>query len=122
AVVGNNTITFNALLDGAHTNCTITVTDAAGNTSTVLNVSAFTVDTAAPTVTEVTPVATYTNDTTPDYTFNTTEAGTINYAGDCSSATAAAVVGNNTITFNALAEGLHNNCTITVTDAANNTS
>jgi hypothetical protein len=71
---------------------------------------------------EVTPVPNPTGDTTPDYTFSSTEAGTITYGGDCSSSTTNAVSGNNTITFNALAEGTHSNCTITVTDAAGNTS
>ncbi len=122
ATSGNNTVTFNMLADGLHNNCTISVTDAAGNISNVLNISAFTVDTSAPTIAEVTPVPTPTNDTTPNYTFSSTEAGTITYGGDCSSATTSAVVGNNTITFNALAPGLHNNCTITVTDAQSNPS
>jgi Domain of unknown function (DUF5011)/HYR domain/Putative peptidoglycan binding domain len=44
-----NPIVFSTLADGAHTNCTITVTDVAGNVSAPLIVSAFTVDTAAPT-------------------------------------------------------------------------
>ncbi|MEK7194903.1 MAG: Ig-like domain-containing protein [Patescibacteria group bacterium] len=45
-----NTITFNPLTNGNHTNCTLTVTDVAGNTSNLLSVSAFFVDTVAPTV------------------------------------------------------------------------
>jgi hypothetical protein len=42
-------------------------------------------DTTAPTLSEITPVSTYTNDTTPSYTFNTTETGSISYSGSCSS-------------------------------------
>lgn len=61
-------------------------------------------------------------DTTPSYTFSSNEAGTITYGGDCSSATAVAIVGFNTVVFNALAVGVHSNCTITVTDAALNVS
>lgn len=122
ASVGNNTITFNTLSSGAHTNCTIRVTDGASNLSNLLDVSDFTIDTAGPTVTEVTPVSTPTADTTPNYTFNTTEAGSISYGGSCSSATTSATSGNNTITFNTLAPGTYTNCTITVTDAATNAS
>jgi hypothetical protein len=122
AAIGNNTVTFNALAPGAHSNCTIIVTDAASNVSNTLNVTAFTIDTTAPTLAEVTPVTTPSNDPTPNYTFSSTEAGTISYGGDCSSATTAASSGNNTVTFNALSTGPHSNCTVTVTDAANNAS
>ena len=75
------------------------------------------VDTAAtePIISEVTAVATPTNDSTPDYTFSSTEAGTITYGGPCSSSTTIAVAGNNTITLNSLASGTYENCTITVT-------
>ena len=76
------------------------------------------VDTAAtaPIIAEVTAVATPTNDSTPDYTFSSTEAGTITYGGPCSSSTTIAVAGNNTITLNSLASGTYEDCTITVTD------
>ena len=59
---------------------------------------------------------------TPSYGFVSTEAGTIHYGGDCSSPTTNAVAGLNTVVFNTLAVGTHNNCTITVTDATGNTS
>ncbi|WP_412732027.1 beta strand repeat-containing protein [Minisyncoccus archaeiphilus] len=48
AVVGNNTITFNTLAAGTHSNCTITVTDQAGNPSSPLTVTAFTITIPAP--------------------------------------------------------------------------
>ncbi len=43
AAAGNNTITFNELSEGTHSNCTITVTDIVGNTSLALSVTAFTI-------------------------------------------------------------------------------
>ena len=64
---------------------------------------------------QVTPVATPTNDPTPSFTFNSTKAGSIIYGGDCSSPLSAAVVGDNTITFDPLVDGTHSNCTIKVT-------
>jgi len=73
-------------------------------------------DTTAPILNEVTAVTTPTNDTTPNYTFSSSKAGTITYGGSCSSSTTIAISGNNTITFNALANGTYDNCTITVTD------
>ena len=69
-----------------------------------------------------TAVTTPTTDTTPNYTFSSSEAGTITYGGSCSSSTTSATSGNNTITFNALAAGTYSNCTITVTDSAGNAS
>jgi len=122
ASVGLNDIDFSILKQGTYSLCTIKITDPAGNVSNILPVSTFKIDTTRPTISLVTPVKNPTNDTTPDYIFNTTEAGTITYDGDCLSDTTEAVAGNNTITFNALIDGLHSNCTIQITDAAGNTS
>ncbi len=61
-------------------------------------------------------------DTTPNYTFNTNEAGQITYGGSCSSATTVATSGNNTITLNTLSPGNYSNCTITITDNFGNIS
>lgn len=79
-------------------------------------------DTASPVLTEIAPVQTPTNDNTPDYTFNSDEAGIITYSGGCASDAIDAVVGDNTITFNELADGVYGGCQITVTDASNNAS
>ena len=48
AAAGNNTKTFIALADGTYSNCKISVTDNASNTSDNLSVSSFTIDTTAP--------------------------------------------------------------------------
>ncbi len=81
-----------------------------------------TTDTTAPVIAEVTAVTTPTNDTTPNYTFSSDEAGTITYGGSCSSGTTSATSGNNTITLVSLSEGTYSNCTITVTDSFGNVS
>ncbi len=78
-------------------------------------------DTTAPQLTETARVM-FGRDTTPDYTFNSTEAGSLTYGGSCSSATTSAAVGDNTLTFNALAYGEFDDCTLQVTDAAGNAS
>lgn len=95
--------------------------DAVGNTTTSALVTV-TVDNQAPTLAEVTPVSTPTNDVTPAYTFSSDEEGVITYGGDCSSADTTAEADNNVISFNTLAEGAHTNCTVRVTDAAGNAS
>ena len=50
-------IVFNALPNGLHNNCTITVTDAAGNVSNQLNISPFTVQGAVTTTATQTSTA-----------------------------------------------------------------
>ena len=69
---------------------------------------------------EVTAVTTPNIDTTPNYTFSSSKAGTITYGGSCSSSTTIAISGINTITFNALADGIYDDCTITVTENSGN--
>jgi hypothetical protein len=103
------------------------VKDTAGNTlsSQYDNSTGFTTasaDTTAPVIAEVTAVTTPTNDRTPNYTFSSTEAGTITYGGSCSSSTTSANTYNNTITFNTLDNETHSNCTIKVTDSSANVS
>jgi len=96
--------------------------DAAGNGNDVSATLSRTYDSVAPTLTETTPVATPTHDTTPTYVFHSSEAGTIAYEGDCASSNVSASLGDHSVTFDTLAEGRHNNCTLTVTDAAGNVS
>jgi len=119
AISGNNPITLNTLSDGTYSNCTITVTDSAGNVSSSQTITSFTV-VIPPILGEVTAVTTPTNDTTPNYTFSSSKAGTITYGGSCSSSTTIAISGINTITFNALADGTYDDCTITVTENSGN--
>ena len=133
ATTGNNTITLNTLSVGTYADCTITVSKTIATEksekklSGSLTITSFTVtttstDTTAPVIAEVTAVTTPTNDTTPDYTFSSSEAGTITYGGSCSSSTTSANTGNNTITFSTLDNGTYSNCTITVTDSSGNES
>ena len=123
ASVGNQTIVFNSLNEGTYNDCTITLTDPAGNQSTALSVNSFTIDTTAPTLAEVTAVSTPTNNTAPGYVFSADETGSISYGGSCSSSTTSvSSTGNQSITFNALNAGTYTDCTVTVTDSAGNAS
>jgi len=76
----------------------------------------------APVIETVTAVTSPTSNSTPNYTFASTEAGTITYGGSCSSGITSAVSGNNTITFIALSDRTYSDCTITVTDYEGNVS
>lgn len=61
AVVGENTVTFDELEQGTYDDCTITVEDGSGNTSEVLQISEFTVDTTAPILTVIRDIPTRTS-------------------------------------------------------------
>ena len=128
------TVTFNPLSDGTYDNCTIAVTDNNSNTSDNLSVRGldklgnitdnFTIGTTEPVLVQITPVPTLTNDNTSDYTFFSTLSGRIDYSGDCESTDNRSAVGedNNTVTFDAMGEGPHSNCKISVTTNDNVTS
>jgi hypothetical protein len=111
-------LTFSGLSAGTHL-FSVSASDEAGNTTA--QTRSWSVDTAAPLLTEV-AIATSTSDTTPSYVFSSSKAGTIIYGGACTSTTTAAVAGDNTITFNQLAPGTYSGCTIMVIDAAGNSS
>lgn len=116
---GNNTVTFRQLSDRLYDTCRLTVTDASGNESEELAVSPFTVDTVLPTLSTTTAIITSSQNRTPVYVFNSSEAGALTLTGGCTSTMDAAVNGTNEITFNSLEDGTYN-CTVTVTDAALN--
>ncbi len=105
---GSITIAAGTIRNSTTQNGLFTVVDG----SITDSASPYLVQTSAPT----------TSDYTPDYVFTSTEAGNITYGGDCTSATGTATVGTNTITFDTLAGGTHNNCTIVVTDSSTNAS
>jgi len=106
----------------------VSIVDQYGNTvgpfsgSDVQKTISATAATGPITIYQTAPIATPTTNTTPSYGFVSTEAGTVHYNGDCSSQITSVAAGLNTVTFNSLAVGAHSNCTITVTDAAGNTS
>ncbi|MBN2096748.1 hypothetical protein JW752_05160 [Candidatus Peregrinibacteria bacterium] len=76
----------------------------------------------APVLTEITPVPAITQDKTPDYTFHSTEAGTLNYEGPCQSPVTQIGAGETTLTFSLLNSGYYDYCFLTVTDADGNLS
>lgn len=126
---GNWQITTSALSAGTHA-ISAKATDGSSNVSSSSSSLSVTIDTNAPTVAEVAVVTTPTNDTTPNYTFSTTETGTLVMGGSCGTSTSTTIgsTGNQTITLTqtnnstALAPGTYTNCTVTVTDTAGNAS
>ncbi|MFY8297651.1 tandem-95 repeat protein [Pseudoalteromonas sp. SS15] len=129
ATGGNWQITTSTLSAGTHA-ISAKATDSSSNTSNSSSGLSVTIDSTAPTVSQVTAVTTPTNDTTPNYTFSTNETGTLSVGGSCgtSSSTTISSTGNQTITLtqtnnsSALAAGTYSDCTITITDSAGNAS
>lgn len=108
-----------AVADGSHDLLAV-ARDGAGNyaSSTVT----VTTDNTVPVLGELSSPSTPGRDSTPAYSFSATEAGSISYAGGCSSPTALATVGVNDIVFSSLLDGIYNLCTITVVDSFGNPS
>ncbi|WP_018414607.1 tandem-95 repeat protein [Teredinibacter turnerae] len=133
--LGNTTITLtqtdntSPLADGTYSDCTVTVTDAAGNVSTPLTLSSFLVDTLVPVLAEVSQVTTPSNNTAPGITISSSEAGNLSVGGSCGSASEGAVTSGNTALVltqpdntSALADGTYADCAVTVADASGNIS
>ncbi|MEJ2743338.1 MAG: Ig-like domain-containing protein, partial [Gammaproteobacteria bacterium] len=139
---GQHTITLTqtdnstALTDGTYSDCAITVTDAAGNVSSALSLTAFTVDTTAPAVSSTPDLAdasdtglsstdNITRDTNPTFTGTAEANATLALSSDLDGALGNTTVdstGNWSLTLgSALSEGTHS-VTATVTDAVGNAS
>lgn len=81
ATSGNNTVTFNALAVGTHSNCTIKVTDTYGNQSAALAVNSFTIDTTPPVISGTSPSGTLSVGTTAvTFSLTTNENATCKYS------------------------------------------
>jgi hypothetical protein len=123
--ITNSCLSDATLVLGNTYDFTFLAMDLAGNTTgepTVITNVRYYIDQDAPTLSEITPVPSSTNETQPSYSFNSTESGTITYGGSCTSETSSASEGIVTITFDALSEGTYSDCTITVTDGSDNES
>ena len=80
--------------------------DGGGGSSTATDTSTGgSTDTIAPKIFESVKVVTPTNDTTPSYTFISSDDGIIEYEGSCTSDNKTAVAGSNLIVLNTLKEG-----------------
>ena len=86
------------------------------------NEPAYILDNVAPVLSETFEVKAPRPDTSPKYTFNSSEPGQISYGGSCASVWGLAKVGDNRIPLNPLAIQEHDNCWISVTDMAGNVS
>ena len=119
---GTNTITFNVLAAGFYDNCRIFVQDSAGNISSELNVSGFTVnDTSGPILSNISSIGkSYIQN--PVLTFTSNEAGMIGWGGSCRSTELNFIDGVNRIELDSLNAGFYDDCSITAYDVNANPS
>ncbi len=100
------------------------IKDLAGNNADPISESlgSVIIDTISPDLTQVTPISTPSNDTTPSYVFTTSKSGilTTNITQGFSTSSSVITDSNQTVTFNTLGSGTYSGKTITVTDAAGN--
>ncbi len=77
-----------------------------------------------PVISETNPVPPFTNDITPEVIINSDEDGILEFSGQCAGFPSQQVTaGDNTITLGPLpADGVYDNCIVTVTDPSTNTS
>lgn len=128
AVSGSGTtFTFNLTPTASGTVTVMLGADIASSTASstgnqASNTLTFTFDNTAPVIAQVTGIASTTASSSPVFVYSSTEAGTTNLSGTgCSATTTATVVGNNTVQFNSLPNGSYA-CSLSVVDAAGNTS
>lgn len=107
---------------------TLSYVDIVNHPAASASSSFITVDRTSPTITTVTAPPSNTNSGNPIFAFSSSEGGTVSVGGDCRTAASAVIGGTNTITLAAntsgapLPVGSYTNCTVTVTDFAQNQS
>ena len=104
-----------------------TAVDTADDDTFYLDSGILRLDNTAPTLTAIADnlsgIDSYigtTADRTPDFSFTSDEAGVITYTGSCIASETTAVSGTNTVTFNTLTYAAYTDCTVIVTDEAEN--
>jgi len=129
AIGGTWSITLSSLTAESLHTITAQATDAEGNTGLSSTGLEITLDTLPATITEVTPVSTPTNNTTPSYIFNTNESGDFSVSGSCGSPDEGSITaGNKTIILtktdnsSVLDNGNYSDCKIDFIDRAGHSS
>ena len=123
ATNGSNTITLNQLADNTYNDCTITVTDTTGNTSSALTIQSFKIDTVVPTasiVLQPSEITSTTTTATATITFSESVTGLAQSEVTTTHGTVASLTGSGTtytVTINSIPA--NTNATGTVTVAAN---
>ena len=119
---GRSEVTVSFPGDGQYSDCELRLSDASGNTSEPLALGTVRIDATPPVLAEVKPVPEKIQTGRPSYSFKTSKTGTLNFSGKCKGNVDKAVVGINHISLLTTAPGAYDDCSMTLTDSANNQS
>jgi len=108
--------------DGQYSDCELSLTDAAGNVSEPLSLGTIRIDTTPPALTEIKPVPEKIQTERPSYSFKTSKTGTLSFSGKCKGNVDKAVEGINHISLLTNEPGIYSDCSLVITDSANNKS
>ena len=119
---GKSEVTISFPGDGQYSDCELTLSDASGNTSEPLALGTVRIDATPPVLAEIKPVPQQIQTDRPSYSFKTSKTGTLNFSGKCKGNVDKAIAGINHISLLTTAPGAYDDCSMTLTDSANNQS
>ena len=119
---GRSEVTVSFPGDGQYSDCELRLSDASGNTSEPLALGTVRIDATPPVLAEIKPVPDKIQTDRPSYSFKTSKTGTLNFSGKCKGNVDKAIAGINHISLLTTAPGAYDDCTMTLTDSANNQS
>ena len=119
---GKSEVTISFPGDGQYSDCELTLSDASGNASEPLALGTVRIDATPPVLDEIKPVPQQIQTDRPSYSFKTSKTGTLNFSGKCKGNVDKAVAGINHIALLTAEPGAYDDCTMTLTDSANNQS
>ena len=108
--------------DGQFSDCELNLLDPSGNISEPLKLGKVKIDATSPVLEEINPVPEKISKDRPNYSFKTSESGTLNFSGKCRGNVDKAVAGINHISLLISEPGNYNDCKMTITDSSNNKS
>ena len=119
---GRSEVTVSFPGDGQYSDCELRLSDASGNTSEPLALGTVRIDATPPVLAEIKPVPDKIQTDRPSYSFKTSKTGTLNFSGKCKGYVDKAIAGINHISLLTTAPGAYDDCSMTLTDSANNQS
>ena len=119
---GKSQITVSFPGDGQYSDCEISLSDTSGNISEPFALGTIKIDATSPVLTEIMPVPERIQTDRLSYSFKTSKSGTLKFSGKCKGNVDKAVAGINHITLLTTEPGIYSDCSLTLTDSANNKS
>jgi len=119
---GKSEVTISFPGDGQYSDCELSLRDASGNTSEPLGLGTIRIDATPPVLAEIKPVPDKIQTNRPSYSFKTSKTGTLSFRGKCRGNVDKAVAGINHIALLTAEPGTYDDCSLTLTDSANNKS